>query len=174
MWILGLRGFNVFWFTFIFLPQPFSTNKSLRVVFLYFVWITLTNLTKCTCPTENNKKMSTPKIWHKFHRNCGDYCWLTWVLLRLHNSSFLPLKNLLLLLFLWRPHEIFTPASVNGSEPQINVCPRSRTIIWPLLRSWVTHAKIQAVLLSTHCSVPFHSVFTNICMSLGGCTICNT
>ena len=74
MWILGLIGFNVFWFMFIFLPQPLSTNKSLRVVFLYFVWIALTNLTKCTCPTENNKKMSTPQIWHKFHLNCGDYC----------------------------------------------------------------------------------------------------
>ena len=74
--ILGLIAFKVFWFTFTFLPQPFATNKSLGVVFLYFVWIALTNLTKCTCPTENNKKRSTPKIWHKVHLNnyCGDYC----------------------------------------------------------------------------------------------------
>ena len=174
MWILGLRGFNAFWFTYIFLPQPFSTDKSLGVVFLYFVWITLTNLTKCTCPTEHNKKMSTPKIWHKFHRNCGEYCWLTIVLwsgycLDCKIVGLCPANSVF-----YGPHKRFSRKHKWEHEPHINMCPRSRTIIWPLLQSWATHAKIQAVLLSRYCSVPFHSVFNNICMSLGGCTIWNT
>ena len=169
MWILGLRGFNVFWFTFTFLPQPFSTDKSLGVVSLYFVWIALTNLAKCTCPTEHNKNMSTPKIWHKFH-----YCWLTIVLwsgycLDCKTVGFYPSNSVF-----YGARERCSRKREREREPHINVCLRSRTIIWPLLHSWATHAKIQAVLLSKYCSVPFHSVFNNICMSLGGCTICNT
>ena len=108
MRILGLIALNVFWFTFIFLPQPFSTDKSLGVVFLYFVWIALTNLTKCTCPTENNKKMSTPKIGHKFHLNCVDYRWpaivlWSWYCLHCTTVGFYPSN---IWVFLWRPQEI--------------------------------------------------------------------
>lgn len=176
MWILGLIAFKVFWFTFTFLPQPFSTDKSLGVVFLYFVWIALTNLTKCTCPTENNKKRSTPKIWHKFHLNnyCGDYCWPPIVLwsgycLDCKTVGFYPSNSVF-----YGARERRSRKREREREPRINVCLRSRTIIWPLLHSWATHAKIQAVLLSRYCSVPFHSVFTNIRMSLGGCTIWNT
>ena len=127
--ILGLIAFKVFWFTFTFLPQPFSTDKSLGVVFLYFVWITLTNLTKCTCPTENNKKMSTPKIWHKFHLNCGGYCWLTIVLwsgycLDCTTVGFYPSNSVF-----YGARERCSRKREWEHEPHINVCSSSRTVI---------------------------------------------